>query len=312
MPQVYLIVSHRGVELGYAAAIHPRDFSDQAFKAKLKSLAPRIFDALPDPTSDASQKLSAELARQGYWYFRRKTRLPPKESDFGTLPDLLAFLKSAEGHAWGAATVSRYWLPHELTDDVDLAREFLNAALIFQPLMVRAEPAAPDLQLVLDPSVHSVPADASLGGSIRDGLESFMAMYPECRSRPFGTHPELWRVLSHLRQRLETLSSIARRPTISVTWSVGQGNYNYSARPANLHVREAGRFNQRYPLLCRDYLRSHPMAAEAYGAIKRRLASFFPNDPDAYYAIKDPTLDLLMVGAEDWAISAGWSEPPSD
>jgi GrpB-like predicted nucleotidyltransferase (UPF0157 family) len=88
--------------------------------------------------------------------------------------------------------------------------------------------------------------------------------------------------------------------------------YNYSARPANLHVREAGRFNQRYPLLCRDYLRSHPMAAEAYGAIKRRLASFFPNDPDAYYAIKDPTLDLLMVGAEDWAISAGWSEPPSD
>jgi GrpB-like predicted nucleotidyltransferase (UPF0157 family) len=64
--------------------------------------------------------------------------------------------------------------------------------------------------------------------------------------------------------------------------------YNYSARPANLHVREASRFNQRYPLLCRDYLRSH-MAAEAYGAIKRQLASYFPNDPDAYYAIKDPT-----------------------
>ena len=138
MPQVYLIVSHRGVELGYAAAIHPRDFSDQAFKAKLKTLAPRIFEALPDPSSDTSQKLSAELAHQGNWYFRRKTRLSPKENDFSALPKLLTFLKSAEGRAWGAATVSRYWLPQELSDDIDLAREFLSAVRLFKPLLVDA------------------------------------------------------------------------------------------------------------------------------------------------------------------------------
>jgi hypothetical protein len=140
MPQVYLIVSHRGVELGYAAAIHQRDFSDQAFKSKLRFLAPQIFDALPDPASDLSKELSAALAHQGGWYFRRKTRLRPNENDFANLPDLLSFLKSAAGATWGAGTVSRYWLPQQLGDDVDLAREFLNAVRLFQPLMVGVKP----------------------------------------------------------------------------------------------------------------------------------------------------------------------------
>lgn len=33
--------------------------------------------------------------------------------------------------------------------------------------------------------------------------------------------------------------------------------FKSARRPTNLHVRIAGYFNQRYPLLCRDYLRSH-------------------------------------------------------
>lgn len=81
---------------------------------------------------------------------------------------------------------------------------------------------------------------------------------------------------------------------------------------ANIHVREKCRFNQRYPLLCRDYLRAHPLAAKAYGAIKQQLALHFPTDEDAYYDIKDPVFDLLMVGAEDWALSTAWLQPPSD
>jgi len=88
--------------------------------------------------------------------------------------------------------------------------------------------------------------------------------------------------------------------------------YRFVERPANVHVREMGRFNQRYPLLCRDYLRPHPLAANAYGDIKQQLADYFPNDPDAYYAIKDPIFDLLMTGAEDWASAIGWTLPGSD
>ena len=88
--------------------------------------------------------------------------------------------------------------------------------------------------------------------------------------------------------------------------------YNFEGRRANVHVRQAGRFNQRYPLLCRDYLRAHPGAAAAYGEIKRQLAARFPDDVEAYYDIKDPVFDLIMAGAEDWAAAEAWSPPPSD
>jgi GrpB-like predicted nucleotidyltransferase (UPF0157 family) len=88
--------------------------------------------------------------------------------------------------------------------------------------------------------------------------------------------------------------------------------YKFRDRAAHLHVREAGRFNQRYPLLCRDYLRAHTLAAAAYGEIKKQLAGYFPNDTEAYYAIKDPTFDIIMSGANDWATAANWREAPSD
>lgn len=76
--------------------------------------------------------------------------------------------------------------------------------------------------------------------------------------------------------------------------------YFKSSRRVNLHVRVAGRFNQRYALLCRDYLRTHPHAARAYGEIKQQLAKYFPDNADAYYDIKDPVFDVLMEGAYIW------------
>jgi GrpB-like predicted nucleotidyltransferase (UPF0157 family) len=88
--------------------------------------------------------------------------------------------------------------------------------------------------------------------------------------------------------------------------------YRSRGRPANLHIRERGRFNQRYSLLCRDFLRAHPTAAGAYALIKQRLAQRFPEDIDFYYDIKDPVFDIIMDGANEWARLIGWSEPPSD
>ncbi len=80
----------------------------------------------------------------------------------------------------------------------------------------------------------------------------------------------------------------------------------------NIHVREQGRFNQRYSLLCRDYLRSHPLAAAAYGQIKLGLVTHFSRDVDAYYDIKDPVFDLMMVAAEEWALATRWQIPLGD
>jgi GrpB-like predicted nucleotidyltransferase (UPF0157 family) len=52
-------------------------------------------------------------------------------------------------------------------------------------------------------------------------------------------------------------------------------------RPVNIHVRLSGHANQRYALLFRDYLRSHSMAAEAYGQVKSALALLHPDNMDA-------------------------------
>lgn len=77
-------------------------------------------------------------------------------------------------------------------------------------------------------------------------------------------------------------------------------------RRSNLHVRVQGRANQRYPLLFRDYLRTHPPARDAYAIIKQQLARYHPQDEDAYYDIKDPVCDLIWCAAEDWAQSTNW------
>ena len=78
-------------------------------------------------------------------------------------------------------------------------------------------------------------------------------------------------------------------------------------RPTHLHVRAAGRANQRYALLFRDHLRHAPAAAAAYAAVKVALARLHPDDADAYHDVKDPVCDLVMDAAERWAVDTGWT-----
>jgi GrpB-like predicted nucleotidyltransferase (UPF0157 family) len=83
-------------------------------------------------------------------------------------------------------------------------------------------------------------------------------------------------------------------------------------RPTHIHIRAAGRANQRYALLFRDYLRAAPNAAAAYGQIKEALACLHPTDEDAYYDVKDPVCDLIMDAAQRWAVLLGYAPGPSD
>lgn len=76
-------------------------------------------------------------------------------------------------------------------------------------------------------------------------------------------------------------------------------------RRINLHVRELGRPNQRYPLLFRDYLIAHPPMAVAYGEVKTRLAACLREDDD-YPDVKDPAVDLIYLAAVSWAEHVSW------
>ncbi len=88
--------------------------------------------------------------------------------------------------------------------------------------------------------------------------------------------------------------------------------FQRSERPVHLHVRASRRFNQRYALLCRDFLRTQPLARDAYAEVKRQLSRYFPDNAEAYYDVKDPVFDVLMAGAFVWADLNGWQLPPSD
>jgi len=78
-------------------------------------------------------------------------------------------------------------------------------------------------------------------------------------------------------------------------------------RKMHIHIREYGRFNQRYPLLFRDYLSASEVTRHTYGLLKERLAKLFPESKDGYYFIKDPLMDMIFEGAEHWALHSGWS-----
>jgi len=82
-------------------------------------------------------------------------------------------------------------------------------------------------------------------------------------------------------------------------------------RRTHTHVRVQERANQRFALLFRDYLRSHPATAEAYAELKRRLAQHLA-DQRMYPEVKDPAVDLIYLAAEEWATSTHWQPGSSD
>lgn len=82
-------------------------------------------------------------------------------------------------------------------------------------------------------------------------------------------------------------------------------------RRTNTHVRIQGRANQRYALLFRDYLRTHPATAQSYAELKRRLMQNL-SDLKMYAEVKDPAVDLIYLAAEEWATAVKWQPGPSD
>jgi len=78
-------------------------------------------------------------------------------------------------------------------------------------------------------------------------------------------------------------------------------------RLCNVHVREAGRANQRYALLFRDYMRAHAHAVTTWIVMKQRLAEQYADDLETYGFVKDAATDVLMLAAEEWAAREGWT-----
>ena len=80
----------------------------------------------------------------------------------------------------------------------------------------------------------------------------------------------------------------------------------------HIHVRRAGSFSEQFPLLFRDYLRTHADDAAAYENLKRSLSAQFAHDRVAYTDAKAPFFWEVIRRADQWAQQSGWEPGPSD
>jgi hypothetical protein len=136
MPQIFMIASGRGVELGFAAAIHRSQFSAAPVKAKLKRVVPPLFTAFPQPDSQIARELSEGLAVNGGWWLRERTRMAPLAAEFASVSEILSDIHSERGQHRGSAAISRYYSIDDLNGgDVDLVEQFENAIELFAPIM---------------------------------------------------------------------------------------------------------------------------------------------------------------------------------
>jgi len=223
MPQLYMIASARGIEYGFAPAIHPSDFSSQSYKEKLRASIPSIFGAMPHTNSEIVHGISQKLGASDGWFFRRKTRQDPFQDNFKNFEELVGFLHSSEGLQWGAAAVCRYIRPDQLAKpSLDLKTEFEDVVSLFVDLLV-GMPSSPDISpnLQLDDQSTTV---STYSTSIQQLLERFLALFGSVKTgQQYKRDAELWGLMRQLTSRLGLLHATQRRPQIKIKWSVGKG-----------------------------------------------------------------------------------------
>lgn len=210
-PQVFMIVSGRGVEVGFSASTHPSGFSASSIKTKMRAAAPKIFDLMPEPGSGLANQLSQALDIAGGWHLRRQTRLTPNEDDFPSFSDWLEYLHSPSGKADAGASVSKYLAAQEL-EEHDLTLDAIEAAEIFRPLMERVRAgSASSTQTSLNST------------SFATFMGRFLTEFAEARSQPYAVVQPLWSAASLLRQWLEEFTPVKNRADMTVSWSAGKG-----------------------------------------------------------------------------------------
>ena len=113
-PQVYVIASELGFEIGFAVTIHEDDYHNTAIKARQRNIIPILYRKLPDPGSNIVSDLDDELLKDGVWSFGTKTR-QRSAPNFRSLEELISFLKSSNSSVQGGGAIYRIVDPDQVT-----------------------------------------------------------------------------------------------------------------------------------------------------------------------------------------------------
>ena len=225
-PQIFMIVSSRGIEYGFSPLTHPDDFSNQEIKQRTRQIAKSVLEQLPVPGSPDASDLDAQLSKAGEWYFRRKQRLDPKQSEFNSLDEWLYFMRSDAGAQNAGGGITRYALGDEI-DEIDLMEEVRKIVRMFRPLMDHIVADAPPTT-ALRPSPKILPSTPALGAALPpfgDLLRAFLHEFANARSGPFQKTEPLWNAIANLKARLEQFPAVQSRPELLVNISVGLGTW---------------------------------------------------------------------------------------
>jgi hypothetical protein len=196
-PQIFMIVSGRGIEYGFSPLTHPDDFSNQDLRRGTREIASRVLEQLPASGSPEAEHLTAQLSKSGDWYFRRKQRLDPKQSEFQSLNDWLSYMRSDEGTHNAGGGITRYALVDEI-DATNLVEEVREITQVFRSLMetivADAPPTVAPQPPAQTPPLAPLP-NANLP-SFGDLLRSFLREFAKARSGPFQKTEVLWNAMS--------------------------------------------------------------------------------------------------------------------
>lgn len=217
-PQIFMIVSPRGVEYGFGALTHPDDFSNQEIKRKTREIAVAVLNQLPAPETAEAEELGRRLSQVGPWFYRRKQRLEPAQTEFPSLNAWLEFVRSEKGQRHAGGGITRYVLSSDL-DGIDLEELVRVTTQAFRPLMDSIVPAP------LQKTTSDAQTSRSLDSTFAIAIQNFLRQLSGARSQPFRKIESLWAAMETVSERLASFPSVQKRPYLKTDLSVGNGNW---------------------------------------------------------------------------------------
>ena len=146
MPQIYCIVSDRGVEIGFAVSIPEQQISDKDVKRQNRQIIPLIHKKLPT-TGATVDSLDRFVQASPNWCINSSTRVINGESGFNkftSVTELFNTLKQ-EKEPRGGGCIAKILSPLEiLSNPVDLEDEIGEALDIFADIQKECLPSASD------------------------------------------------------------------------------------------------------------------------------------------------------------------------
>lgn len=146
-PQIYVIASESGVEVGFSVTIHEDDYFNAELKRKNRAIIPIINQKLPDPDSEIISKIQTVLSAEPGWMFGEKAR-QGAVSSFENLQELINHLKKGLGSPKGGGSVYRILNFEEVAESEQrLEDELVHALALFRPIMQMLQPTSNEAQL---------------------------------------------------------------------------------------------------------------------------------------------------------------------